>query len=646
MKKIMIILFLVSSCVLAQENFTPLDIPNCQILLKDATGIQDVNSAIFQWDNQAQDKFHAVQSDADLRPVPSYETWPGHVTLANEGEREFLYIEDVDALDFSNGMTVFYVGKAKNLSALNPFVGNHVGNTDIGYTGWRLGVSKIFTVKADFGLGVEKQTLNGGIHNTDNPIALSLQYSNKNVEMHQGSLEKVFSRTLSKDLVLSNRPILLNAQYRPTNLNYIPVVSDYEMASVIIFNRDLDASEHDQVWNWLKNKYPDAFDKGFGLEEGFKGSNNIPVDTSLEISFNQALNSETEFPNVYKNSLNENPIAGTWELLADKTKIKFTPLETFEKGALIVVDLLNAVTATEGAVYENTKERYVSYIVETEQNFDIESYLIPSIKTTEQSPGIPHNIPLEISIPKSLDSEKTLAPSPVVFWVHGGAWSGGTLTESMPAKGNFSSYLVKNVGVAVIGVAYRCKGSLGNFTEAMEDIESAVQWAIENAEKYNLDVTQIGFAGGSAGGPLSAMAAQRTEDCLLYVGFNGLFDFVDTGNSAFGGGNNYGQTDPTAHANSAVYNIKDVPPYTLLLHGAEDTTIDPNQSVKFAAAIIDKGGTADVKIYEGEVHSFFSSGQMNIPCTWEFKEACLKAFEGLNKNSLALPKIVKKKDNN
>lgn len=89
MKKIMIILFLVSSCVLAQENFTPLDIPNCQILLKDATGIQDVNSAIFQWDNQAQDKFHAVQSDADLRPVPSYETWPGHVTLANEGEREF-----------------------------------------------------------------------------------------------------------------------------------------------------------------------------------------------------------------------------------------------------------------------------------------------------------------------------------------------------------------------------------------------------------------------------------------------------------------------------------------------------------------------------------------------------------------------------
>jgi len=633
MKRINILLFLVTTFVFAQESFTPIDIPNCQILLKDGTGIQDVNAAVFQWDNQAQDNFHAVQSDPDLRPVPSFETWPGYVTLANEGAREYLYIEDIDAIDFSNGMTVFYVGKTKDLTALSAFVGNHVGNTDIGYTGWRLGVSKIFQVKADFGLGAEKQSLNGGTHNTDNPIALSLQYSDKQVEMHQGSLDQVFSRTLSEDLVLSDRPLLLNAQYKPTNLSWIPVVANYEMASVIIFNRDLDANEHDQVWAWLKEEYPDAFDKGFGLEEGFKGSNNLSEDASLEISFNQELNSATEFPIVYKNSLGENPIAGTWELMSDASKIKFTPLAPFEKGSLVVVDLLNAVTAAGGDLFENTKERYVSYIVETEEVFDIESFVIPSIKVTEQSPGISHNIPLEISIPKSLGSENSLAPTPVVFWVHGGAWSGGTLEESFPAKGNFSSYLVKHAGVAVIGVAYRCKGSLGNFTEAMEDIESAVQWAKDNAEAYNLDVTRIGFAGGSAGGPLSALAAQRTEDCKLYVGFNGIYDFVDTGNSAFGGGNAYEKTEPSAAANSAMHNIKDVPPYTLLLHGSEDTTIDPNQSVRFAEAVIDKGGSADVNIYDGEVHSFFSSGQMNIPCTWEFKEACLKAFDqNLNTN--------------
>ncbi|GGZ92070.1 alpha/beta hydrolase [Algibacter mikhailovii] len=629
MKKITKILFLISSFVIAQEGFTPLDVPNCQILLIDGTEIQEENSDVFQWNNQAQDKFHAVQSDTDLRPVSSYETWPGYVTLANEGEREFLSVQDTQDLDLSAGFTVFYVGKTKNMTALTSLVGNHVGNTEIGYTGWRLGISKIFQIKADFGLGTEKQTLNGGIHNPDNPIALSLQYSNKNVEIQQGTLDNVFSRKLSGDYVSSDRPLLLNAQYKPTNLSWIPVTSDYEMACVILFNRDLDASEHDQVWQWLKNKYPDAFDKGFGLEEGFKGEKNISKNASLEISFNKELNSNTEFPKVYKNDLNENPIDGAWEILNDASKIKFTPSSAFEKGSLIVVDLLNTVTSSEGDAYENKKERYVSYIVETEQIFDIESFLIPSIKTTEQSPGIQHTIPLEISIPKSSDSEKSLSPTPVVFWVHGGAWSGGTLTESFPAQGSFSSYLVKNVGVAVIGVAYRCKGSLGNFTEAMEDIASAVQWAKDNAEEYNLDVTQIGFAGGSAGGPLSALAAQRTEECLLYVGFNGLFDFVNLGDSSFGVGDGYGQTTPSAEANSAIYNIKEVPPYTLLLHGADDTTIDPSQSTRFAEAVIEKGGTAKVNIYEGEVHSFFSSGQMNIPCTWEFKEACIKAFGNL-----------------
>ena len=139
-----------------------------------------------------------------------------------------------------------------------------------------------------------------------------------------------------------------------TTSDFISVTANYEIASVIIFNRDLDASEHDQVWNWLKNKYPDAFDKGFGLEEGFKGSNNLSEDASLEISFNQALSSATEFPVVYKNSLSEHPIDGTWELMTDESKIKFTPLDSFEKGSLIVVDLLNAVTSTEGDSYENT----------------------------------------------------------------------------------------------------------------------------------------------------------------------------------------------------------------------------------------------------------------------------------------------------
>jgi acetyl esterase/lipase len=136
-------------------------------------------------------------------------------------------------------------------------------------------------------------------------------------------------------------------------------------------------------------------------------------------------------------------------------------------------------------------------------------------------------------------------------------------------------------------------------------------------------MSRIGFSGGSAGAPLSALQAQRTPETLLYVGFNGLYDFVN--NKGFGGGNAYGQQIPSAEANSAALNLKATPPYTLLMHGSDDTTIDPSQSVRFAEAVSSAGGSSKCVIYKGEVHSFFT-GQMKNACFWEFKNACIKAF--------------------
>lgn len=653
MKKLNYFLFLITSFLFSQGDFSELNISDCQILFLDNTGINETNSAIYEWENQALEKFDAVQSDALLSPIPSYETWPGYVTVANENERRFLSVPDYrEDINFDEGMTVFYVGKSQDLTLLTQLVGNMkgtrvedpvTGTFTTNWTGWRLSISAINKIKAEFGTQNDgKVSLKGGEHDVKRPIALSLQYSDKNIEMHQGSLDQVFSRTLENDYVKNDVPLLLNGQYGTTS-DFVSVTANYEIASVIIFNRDLDSSEHDQVWDWLRNKYPDAFDKGFGLEEGFVGDRNLPEDSSIEISFNKPLSQDTGFPNVYKNSLNENPVAGTWEI-SEANKIRFLPTEQFQKGSLIVVDLFEAVTSAEGELFENTKERYFSNIIETEESYDSEYSLIPTIKTVQQQAGIDHEIPLEISIPKSKDTSISLEPTPVVFWVHGGAWTGGTLEESYPSQGTFSNYLVQNAGVAVVGVAYRCKGSLGNFTEAMEDVESAVQWVRDNAEAYNIDVNKMGFAGGSAGGPLSALQAQRTPEALLYVGFNGIFDFTLDDNSSFGGGNNYGQRNPDAAYNSASKNIRENPPYTLLLHGSEDTTIDPLQSEKFGESIVAEGGIADVKIYDGEVHSFFSSGQMNIPCTWEFKEACEKAFSQKTEGSLIIKSLHKEND--
>ena len=136
-------------------------------------------------------------------------------------------------------------------------------------------------------------------------------------------------------------------------------------------------------------------------------------------------------------------------------------------------------------------------------------------------------------------------------------------------------------------------------------MDRAYQWAVDNAETYNLDMTKVFFSGGSAGTPLAAMASQRLPNVLGFIGFNGIYDFVNDAGD-YGAGNWYKQDVPSETANSAFFNLSDNPPATILMHGDADNTISHTQSIRFADAINAKGGSAETIIYPGEVHSFFS----------------------------------------
>ncbi|MEP1890950.1 MAG: MBG domain-containing protein, partial [Cyclobacteriaceae bacterium] len=196
----------------------------------------------------------------------------------------------------------------------------------------------------------------------------------------------------------------------------------------------------------------------------------------------------------------------------------------------------------------------------------------------------------------------------VHIWVHGGGWSGGTLAASSASYSPHDVYLADNLGVATLGISYRCKGSNGSFTLAMEDVDAAYQWAVANAATYNFDMTKVFFSGGSAGSPLAALAAQRYDGTVGFIGFNGMYDFVNDGGS-WGQGNGYGQEDPSAEANSPIFQLRDVPPATIMMHGDVDTTIPYTQSTLFEDAINNNGGIAETVIYPGEVHAFFNLNQ-------------------------------------
>jgi acetyl esterase/lipase len=305
-------------------------------------------------------------------------------------------------------------------------------------------------------------------------------------------------------------------------------------------------------------------------------------------------------------------IPGTWST-DNGQQYTFAPAQPLKPGSLVVVRPTSSVLSETGASLRiNADKPFYSFLVDDGRHHGSREIKIPSIKKTNDGD---HNIPMNITLP----TDK--GPYPVMFWVHGGGWNGGTLPASAVEFGNQANYLADHLGVAVVGVAYRTKGSAGTFSQAMEDVADAIQYIRDHASEYDIDVQRLGLYGGSAGTPLASLAAQRTPEADLFIGYNGIYDFVHNPGSKFGNGNDYGQREPSAEANSPIAHLREHPPAVLLLHGTKDKTINPQQSVLFGKAVQAAGGLAKVLLYEGEDHAFFNPGKlMELPTLYEVKE--------------------------
>jgi len=94
------------------------------------------------------------------------------------------------------------------------------------------------------------------------------------------------------------------------------------------------------------------------------------------------------------------------------------------------------------------------------------------------------------------DSEK---PTPVVFFIHGGGWQGG----SKDRVGGVAEYL--KAGISVVSVEYRFikEATADNVAPPVKaplhDAARALQFVRSKAGQWNLDKARIGASGGSAG---------------------------------------------------------------------------------------------------------------------------------------------------
>ena len=98
-------------------------------------------------------------------------------------------------------------------------------------------------------------------------------------------------------------------------------------------------------------------------------------------------------------------------------------------------------------------------------------------------------------------------PHPVIVYIHGGGWSGGT-PRTTGAFENWPEVLASFAarGFVVASLQYRLSGE-APFPAALHDVKSAIRWLRTNATTYNIDTQRFVTWGVSAGGQLAGLAA-------------------------------------------------------------------------------------------------------------------------------------------
>jgi acetyl esterase/lipase len=108
-------------------------------------------------------------------------------------------------------------------------------------------------------------------------------------------------------------------------------------------------------------------------------------------------------------------------------------------------------------------------------------------------PGGDPSQALDIYLPE----EPSAKPEPLLVWIHGGGWSGGS-KAGCPYVGQVAR------GYIAASVEYRFSQK-AVFPAQAQDCQAAIRFLRANAKKYNIDPDHIGIGGASAGGHLVAL---------------------------------------------------------------------------------------------------------------------------------------------
>jgi acetyl esterase/lipase len=239
-----------------------------------------------------------------------------------------------------------------------------------------------------------------------------------------------------------------------------------------------------------------------------------------------------------------------------------------------------------------------------------------------------------------LPANKSDAKLPLIIWVHGGGWQGGS-------KANCPAVRHVRDGYAVASVGYRLSGD-AIFPAQIEDCKAAVRWLRAHADEYGIDRDRFAAWGSSAGGHLVALLgtsggvkefdvgehldqSSAVQAVVDYYGPTDLAQFVktpryerhardDAPEAKLLGGPVRDKLELAAKANPITYVDAHDPPF-LIVHGSADPTVPPSQSELLKNALEKAKVSVELKIIPDARHG---GPEFNSP---EVVELVKKFFE-------------------
>jgi acetyl esterase/lipase len=223
-------------------------------------------------------------------------------------------------------------------------------------------------------------------------------------------------------------------------------------------------------------------------------------------------------------------------------------------------------------------------------------------------------------------------PHPVLVAAPGGAWLRGDKKQ----LGHWGRHLAAQ-GFAVFAIDYRRATAGKVFPQNVQDVIAAARFIQDQASALSLDPTRIGLLGASAGAHLTALAALAQGEAFLdgpavpfktLVVCYGVYDLVahwqaDLDKNAAPGQDPtvrmlgaapyddqklYFDASPIRHVAYARNALK-----TLVIWGADDGDVSPNQSEAFVRALRQARFFVRATAVPGAGHFWFSEEPIDAP---------------------------------